>query len=714
MSTLGLNPANASTLTDNQLSVINAPIKGSLAVVGKSGTGKTAAAAWRLRYLVEHGIAAESILVLVPQRRLAAEYSHAVRSPDFAAGGQPDIVTFSGLAQRMITLFWPLISQQAGFVNPPISPRYLNLETAQYYLAKIVNPLLKEGYFESLTIDPNRLFSQILDNLNKSAVVGFPPTEIADRLTRAWAGKDAKANVYQQAQECALKFRSFCLENGFLDFSLQLSVFSDYLWPSLLCRQYLSSVYKHLIYDNIEEDFPIAHDFIAEMLDGFESALIIQDSNAGYRSFLGADAQSASRLSDRCIGQMHFKTSLVQSKNIEHLEIALRDSIIEHRLVHTEAASFSNSFSIDSFRFYPEVLDWVAEKTNELLQNNVNPADIAILTPYLSDSLRFSLTNRLAKAGIPYSTYRPSRSLHDEPAVKTVLTWAKIAHPSWEQKPNVEHVRSALAQSVSDCDYVRADLLARSVYQRNNQDFSLNSFDVLSHQLPERITFHVGESYEQLRNWLLANREGGNQELDHWISRLFGECLSQPGFGYHSDFDAAAAISRLIASCKEFRKAIATDNPIGIKPSVEYVRTLEEGVLSSQSASNLNVSDVADAVFLSPAYSFLMRNRPVSYQFWIDIGSNGWWSRLDQPLTQPYVLNRNWPSGEKWTDANEYESNQFTLSRIVTGLLRQCRSHIFMTSVNMNEHGVEERGQLLLAMQTIMKEISKQGGEPHV
>ena len=35
-----------------------------------------------------------------------------------------------------------------------------------------------------------------------------------------------------------------------------------------------------------------------------------------------------------------------------------------------------------------------------------------------------------------------------------------------------------------------------------------------------------------------------------------------------------------------------------------------------------------------------MSNRPVDYQFWLDVGGRGWFERLYQPLTHPYVLSR--------------------------------------------------------------------------
>jgi hypothetical protein len=72
----------------------------------------------------------------------------------------------------------------------------------------------------------------VLDNLNKAATVGFPHTEIGERLKSAWIGEAKQARVYDDAQEAALRFRRYCLEHNLLDFSLQLDVFLKHLWKS--------------------------------------------------------------------------------------------------------------------------------------------------------------------------------------------------------------------------------------------------------------------------------------------------------------------------------------------------------------------------------------------------------------------------------------------------------------------------------------------------
>ncbi len=81
--------------------------------------------------------------------------------------------------------------------------------------------------------------------------------------------------------------------------------------------------------------------------------------------------------------------------------------------------------------FYPELLDWLTDEISNLLEEGMEPAEIVVLAPYLSDALRFSLMHRLETRGIPVRSHRPSRSLRDEPATQSLLTLAALAHPQW-------------------------------------------------------------------------------------------------------------------------------------------------------------------------------------------------------------------------------------------------------------------------------------------
>lgn len=700
-------------LSEQQKSVVERAGQAKLFLSGPAGSGKSTAAQAALHKMLHSGIPAESILILTPQRSLAQPYREVSRESDFPAGGSLSVVTMGGLAQRMVALFWPMIAPLAGFKHPNQPPNFLTLETAQYYMAHLMEPLLQIGYFDSVTIDPNRAYSQILDNLNKAAVVGFKIDEIAEKLKSAWTGRPKQLLAYEQVQECGLRFRQHCLENNLLDFSLQFEVFAQYLWPSTLCKNYLTSAYKHLIYDNVEEDVPLTHDIILDWMPNLQSALIIQDEDAGFRTFLGADPISASRLQDVC-EKVDFSGSFIQSDAIKKFSSCLSTSIREHKGQKNNDLEVLEAFSVHPFKFYPQSMDWIVEQIRQLvIDQAVSPEEIVVLTPFLSDSLRFALSQRFEESKLPFSTFRPSRSLEDEPVVNAMLTLAKLSHPEWKLIPTRHDLRYMLMQVLPDLDLIRADLLSQILYSPNRADHQFTSFAQIAAPMQERITFVAGNRFETLRLWL-EDPANACEEMDIFFSRLFGALLTTPEFGFYQNLQAASTVNRLIESARKFRQSVLlSELHIGTSLGKEYVQMVEQGVISAQYLTNWEEQQTSESVLIAPAFTYLMSNRPVKYQFWLDVGSSGWWARLDQPLTQPYILSRNWPVGKKWSSMDELNSNQDTLSRVCLGLLRRCSEHVYLLSIRLNESGNEERGKLLIAIQSVLRNLPA-AEVPHV
>ncbi|MBI5838731.1 MAG: hypothetical protein HZB19_01390 [Chloroflexi bacterium] len=696
-----------------QRQIVDSPLDTHLFVSGPAGTGKTTAGVAHLTHLLAQGVPGESILMLTPQRTLQEPYLNLLTSPARLAGGEVTPATIGGLARRMCDLFWPLAAEQAGFAYPDQAPIFLTLETAQYYMAYIVRPLLDEGYFESVTIDRNRLYSQIIDNLNKAAIVGFPHTEIGARLDSAYFGEPAQRRVYADAQDCANRFREYCLAHNLLDFSLQLEIFANTLWPQPQVREYLVKSYRHLIYDNVEEDGARPHDIIREWLPDFQSALLIFDEGGGYRRFLGADVETARALSSLCGEQMVFQDSFVVPESIAHLGETLTASIAPDvssfffplASETKEEAEETASLHIITSRFYPELLDTVANETQSLISDHlIPPSEIVILAPYLSDALRFSLMNRLEALNVPVRSHRPSRSLRDEPASHALVTLGALAHPYWNIRPPKFDAAYALMQSIEGLDLVRAQLLTEIVY--HPRDLQLSTFDQIKPDVQERITYLLGSRYSQLRGWLLAYRESMPLPLDHFFRKLFGEVLSQPGFGYHRNFDSIRVAASLIESVRKFRMAMEPSFVQLDRPNFdfgrEYVSMLEDGVIAASYLESWQTEE-KDAVLVAPAHTFLMMNRPVTVQFWLDAGSSGWHERLAQPLTHPYVLSREWQPGRIWSDADEVESNREALARLVSGLLHRCRERVYLGLSELGESGFEQRGDLLRAFQKVLQ-----------
>jgi len=698
-----------SYFTPEQRAIVELPIDVHIFLEGFAGRGKTTVGVERVLRLLESGIPGNQILILIPQRTLAMPYYDVLSSSGIPAGGMVNILTIGGLARRMSDLFWPLIVEKANFALSDHPPTFLTLESAQYYMAHLVRPLLDEGYFDSLTIDRNRLYSQILDNLSKSAAIGFPYTEINTRLKTAWVGEPSQARVYEDAQHCADLFREFCLAHNLLDYSLQLELLRNFIWPDPICQGYLRSEYRHLIYDNLEEDVPIACDLVQEWLPNFESALLIYDQEGGYRQFLSADPESNYALKQQSEVQARLTEGFISSEGITAFGFTLATTLIpnekgEAAFPEYDPAALPNLPIYHSpleTRYYPEMLDWVVEEIATLIEDGVPPGEIVVLAPYLSDSLRYSLVTRLNRYRIPSRSHRPSRALREEPATQCLLTLASLAHPQWGLTPQKPDVAYTLMQAISGLDLVRARLLVDIIYKQGK----LTSFDAIKPEMQARITYLFGSRFEVLRDWLEEYNNDEHQELDYFLSRLFGEVLSQPGFGFHTNYNAAAVAANLVESVRKFRWAagelLATE---GIELGQEYLQMVQEGVIAAQYLGSW-AELPEDAVYLAPAYTFLMSNRPVDVQFWLDVGGRGWYERLYQPLTHPHVLSRHWVEGSPWTDVEEVTTNQASLRRLALGLTLRCRKAIYLGLSGVNEQGYEHKGELLRGIDQALRAL---------
>lgn len=671
---------------------------------GLAGTGKTTAAIERVKQLLRDGIAADSILILVPQATLAAPYKDALRRARVENGANVRTATMGSLAYQMIDLFWPIIAEDVGVADPLDRPHFLSLELVQYYMTRFIEPeIVKQDYFNSVSVTRNRLYTQIVDNLNKAALVGFPYDTFGDRLKSAWTGDSAQAYVYDDAQACANLFRQMCRQYNLLDFSFQMEIFANHLWRLAQARHYLTDQYRHLIVDNIEEESPTTHGILADWLTDCDSGLLIYDAEGGYRRFLSADSSHAYTLKDHCKVHITLDKPRVMSPQIEAFQIEIARSLNRPNLEKAEADPREAIAYADN-RYLPQMIDWTVDNIVTLINDQgVSPKEIVILSAFLPDALRFALQTRLTERGIPSRTHRPSRALHEEPAVRTLITLAKLAHPAWNTPPEKYDTAFALTSSIAELDLVRARLLTDILFR----DGKLLPFErITDPKIQSRITFDLGTRYERLRKWLDAYQEVEPLPLDAFFSKIFGEVLSQPHFGFHQHYDAVNAAANLIDSAREFRQTVSRIEP-GLSTAYEYIRMVDAGVIANQYVREREAGE-KDAVLIAPAYTFLTNNSPVDYQFWLNIGSNGWGERLYQPLTQPYVLSRQWIEGDKWDDKREFDANQEALYELVVGLIRRCRQRIYLGFSQYGEQGYEQRGALLMAVQTMLRRLTRE------
>lgn len=700
-------------LTKDQQTLIRAKKTAKIYLEGVAGTGKTTTAVNRLKSWLDGGVAPQHILILLPQITLATPYREALRSADRPEGADATIATFGSLTQTLIALFWGLIAENAGFANPQKPPTFLSLETAQYFMGRVLDPIIeRDGLFDTVKQPRNRLYSQLLDNLNKSALVGFPHTEIAGRLKRAWDGNDSdpQLRVYDDGQICVDAFRTYCYAESLLDFSLQVELLINHLLPSPQVQAYLSKQHRYIIADNCEENSLAAYRLLNQLVSGAKGALVIADLLGGYRRFLGADLSLLPHARQVAQEQVTFTQLFTSPPPVHALASELATTLGKSDHIPPPSANPRDGFIVDTFRYYPQLTDAVSSEVARLIGEGVSPDEIAVVSPFLTDTLRFSLMSRLTELGIAVRSHRPSRPLSEEPAALALIHLACMAHPQWGIYP-ARHDLVTTYKTALGTDLVRAQLLVSRATTWKGLQPLLKSFMDVPMAGQSRITFAVGGRYEGLRTWLADVSASSEQPLDHFWRRLFGEVLSTQGYGFNTDGnpnkDMAEIASALIQSAMQFRLMLTETNtlPEGESAGAAYIRMLMGGILADLYLPRWSQPD--SAVLIAPAYTFLLRNTPVKYQFWLNIGDDGWSERVYQPLTNPYVLTAGWDSNRKWTALDEQATAEDALYRLILGLSRLCTEKIYMGISEWNEQGYEQRGLLLQTVHRTLRRWSE-------
>jgi hypothetical protein len=658
-------------------------------LVGHPGTGKTTRLVQQLSALLNAGVRPDRILVLVPQESGARRFQAALAPIKRRLA--PHIETFSGLIQRHVGLFFPRIAPQAGFGAPNREPIWVNVESAQYLLDQLIAPHLDQ--FGDLRVSRARLVIQILDNLNRAALSGFPLATLAERLGAAWRGAASRLRAYSAAQEVALAFRQFCLRHGLVDFSLSVELFRAHLLSADFYRAYVTAQYRHILADNIEEGAPVVHDFLALLLETAESAWLVEDDPGGYRLNLGAEPASARALRARCAHVVHIEDARLATDappSPAHFAQALMAAITtRQRSAHAPAAEVAHS------RYWVDMIEATVARIAELVAQGAPANAIAVIAPVVEDVLQFELAERLRAHQIGLHTLRPSRPLIDQPLVRALLTLARLAHPEWGDPPTPQAVARALAGAIAGLDVLRA----QRIVEASQRVARAGLAPIEDAALWARVGPEFRPRYETLCRWLSAAAQLG-LPLDVFWERLRAEVLSQAGFALAEDAEAAAICDKLVASARAFRRAVqfAGLQPDG-RADQAYIDALTHAPLAAEYAPERLPEVPAGHVLLAPAYTYLSDDYRSRYQFWLDVRSTSWHQRFHQPLTHPYVLSRYGQPRDGWTDADEQQASRDLLARVVGGLAFRCSERIYLMASALNISGQEDYGMLASALE---------------
>lgn len=682
-------------LTPVQETAVTAPETSFL--LGPAGSGKTTALQHRLLHLLQGGEPAYTILTLVAEPDHQQPYSDFLHQSGLGPYADLKIITYIDMAREMVALFWPLIARAAGFARPFQPPTFLSYDLAQLQLWRIVTPLLKEGAFANLRLRPQQIVSQVLDTLNRAALNALSLDEAITRQRATWGGEPERLRHLTDAAQAARRFRQQCLDHSLLDLSLIVEVFDRQLVKHPEFYRYFSERYRHLLVDNVEEQTPAGQNFVANLMHATQTAAVAYDAGGGYKRFMAADPLGANKFRGMCRLSFDFDTVFTAPPEMQQLANA-----VENHLLHTTrptAEAKKVVLGVIHGRYRRDMVHNLIPLLADLIhKEGVHPRDIALITPYLDGALRYTLTQALQQARLPYLLLRRRSSPREEPRVRAWLTWLALAHPHWQLPPVPYDVAEALTLSIHGLDPARAQLLVSRLYAAE-QGVLLPAAD-----LPAALTTRAGAEMvnlvEELRKWLEENGNG-RYPLDAFLYNLFADLLAQPRFQPEPDLAGAAVCDWLVRAAGRLRQSAAV---MGLSTPAEIGQTFITGIyngLVTARPPELGDPPDPDGLLISTIYGYLLAGRPVRVQVWLETAATGWWDIPNQPLSNAFVLAQSRPADQLWSTEEEFTIRNQLLSRIVRGLAARCRDGVILANSDLDRRGQRQEGVLRRALQSV-------------
>ncbi|MBZ4686841.1 MAG: UvrD/REP helicase [Clostridiales bacterium] len=654
-------------------------------VKGVSGSGKTTSAIERYKYMIEkEKIKSENILVLLLNRIQAFEW----RSKLILKGsGALNITSYFGFIQNQVNKYWPLILENCKEVNQKvINPVFMTFESSQCLMHKLMEHYReKRDLLAGLNSPSERVAMDLNSNLLKAAVSDIPFDEIGERLYNSLEYKDlVKKMIFQDMNTIIGFYVKRCLEEGVLDYALSVYLYNNYLLNNEEYNYYLTRNIKHLIVDNVEEIVPSQVDFIKTLLPNTDTSLLLYNPEGGYGTIYGANPQY---IRDNLLGkyrEVNIEGCYTSKKVIFNL-----GDILEKNILYEENEKYDCGQSVEVeviTELRSDMIEKTVSKVCQLIEQGMEPKDIAVISPFIDVSLEYVLNNELEQRGYNAVNFGRKKRMIDNQFVHALIVLSCLAHDFSDIILNKDDVRIALAL-ILDLDLVRASLLTSRVFRSRKGKTEL--VDLKDVRVIERIGYDYLEKYQQLKNWLEQYKSETPATIDEFFRRVYLELL----INIPAANENLQICKQLIDSAESFIKVMSYFKTIN-NPNLEFVQVIKDGVKAAESIFDIEEKFSGNNVILATPMAFLASGKSVKVQIWTDLSSEMWMPRNIKDTENPYVITKTWHKNEIYTEEIESENQKKKLATLVQCTLKKCKEKVYLFDSRYSASGYEQEGYL--------------------
>ena len=589
--------------------------------------------------LLNSGIKSSEILVLVQNSNLKQNFiNKTFEKLEIDSIEKLQVHSFFSLVYNTINDNWAFLENINPFDNPTILPNLAGLEVSQFILKNILKEIPFKGYNskKSLLHQIFRRYSLIVQN------------NLTDEEVE-WRSRVLNESFAEDAKKALKKLLAKTLALRDFDYLRQTLVF-NYVYKN---SDYFKNI-KYLILDDGDEITPVCFDFISHLAPQIKEAFIAFDEKGASRAgYLSADRTAVWKFEDL----FNVKVQKLTSENIMFKDAEnLFSNITKGEITPLE------NFSLQSPSKRASMIDAAIKQIKELLNKNILPSEISIITPVIDDMLKFSLkenihTNLMFLSG--------SEKLIQNKLVKSILTILKLSN---SMQINEFDLRVVLSGFLGiPLKYCR-DIL---------ENFNLKG-TLIEHE------FNLEEYTEKYKKFLeiLSQLSNSNSKLSEKVFDIYNELAEF----YEVNPIELNKFNFFIKQLQDFENIFGKDFQ---NKQNEIINQIENSIISENPYSTLEI--LPNDLIISTPQKIIDNQIKTKYQLWLDISSDEWIKSDTGPLYNAWVFQRGWAKDDFTIDDNIELSKEKT-ARILRKLTLCATEHIYTYSSLFDGNGIENFG----------------------
>jgi hypothetical protein len=630
-----------------------------------------------------------------------------------------------GFFETEVMLFWPLLIQQLDLKAQ--FPLRLNPENEQELATRLWRSQLDQAIGQS-TVNESRLVRRVLDLMQLAALAQIAIAEIPTILEQGLGGKDGELPLPPETVGAMLQqWQTWCLDRGLLTYGITTGLYGQYLLPHATYQQHLSQRYAIVLADDVDEYPAIARHLFEVMLDGGVQAAFTYNPDGAVRLGLGADPEYLQGLASRC------QVEVLATPIVPCLSPELGSSVVELASNPTFLTVLPETIQTIQTISRAQLLRRVADVIIEAVQTHqVEPREVAVISPGLDAIARYSLSEILFKHQIPVESLNDQRPLTSSPIIRALLTLLTLVYPylgrlvdrdavaemlvvlsqrplggkerSHELDQEDQEAETGLRLSIKSALYpalidpVRAGLLADYCFAPHPDRPRL--LPTTTFPRWDRLGYQASTAYQGIVDWIAQQQAQLEQRLIPSAVSLLDRAIQQFFLGGGAlPFDQLASLRQFMETAQHYWEISDRlwrsdrSDPSNFRTISQFIQLLQNRTVTANPYPVRPIGPASNAVTLANVFQYRSSRRAHRWQFWLDAGSPRWLSGVDALFAAPLFL-QSW-SGRAWTATDVMASNEQRLRRILLDLLGRSSDKVYLCHSDLSTNGQEQTGVLL-------------------